>query len=59
MSVTLPNERSDLPIGEGVFDVVGGGVDEHSSVLPTGALQAHVLIHSTQAVQLAVADGQG
>ena len=47
-----------LPIGESVFDVVAGGVDEHSAILPASTLQTHVLIDSAQALQLPVAYGQ-
>ena len=39
--------------------MVAGGVDKDSTVLPAGTLQTHVLINSTQALQLSVADGQG
>ncbi len=48
----------DIPVGESVFDVVAGGVDEDPSLVPPSTLQAHVLIHRTQTLQLAVADGQ-
>ena len=47
-----------LPIVQGIFDVVAGGVDEHSRVIPAGTLHTHVLMHCAQALQLAVTDGQ-
>ena len=51
--------NTPLPIGKSIFDVVAGGVDKDSTVLPAGTLQTHVLINSTQALQLSVADSQG
>ena len=47
-----------LPIGEGIFDVVAGGVYEHSSLVPACTLQPHVLIHTTQTLKLPVANGK-
>ena len=48
-----------VPGGEGVFDVVGGGVDEHPALVPGAALHADVLVDVAQALQLAVADHDG
>ena len=47
-----------LPIVQGIFDVVAGGIDEHSRVIPASTLHTHVLMHCAQALQLAVTDGQ-
>ena len=47
-----------LPVVEGIFDVVAGGVDEDARVIPAGTLHTHVLMHCTQTLQLAVADSQ-
>ena len=50
---------SSVPGGEGVFDVVGGGVDEHPTLVPGPALHPDVLVDVAQALQLAVADHDG
>ena len=47
-----------LPVVEGIFDVVAGGVDEDARVIPAGTLHTHVLMHCTQTLQLAVAYSQ-
>ena len=54
----LPIVEAHLPVVEGVFDVVAGGVDEDSMFIPTSTLQAHVLIHSTHTLQLPVTHTQ-
>ena len=48
-----------LPRGQGVFDVVGGGVNEHSALVPGPALDADVLVDVAQTLQLPVADHDG
>ena len=48
----------DLPITKDIFDVVAGSIDEHSMFIPSSALQSHVLIDGTQALELTIADTQ-
>ena len=48
------NDR-DPPITEGIFDVVAGGVYEHSALIPTSTLHSHVLYHSALSLELTVA----
>lgn len=50
---------STLPRGEGVFDVVGGGVDEDAALVPGAALHTDVLVDVAEALQLTVADHDG
>lgn len=45
-----------LPRGQGVFNVVGGGVDEDSTLVPGSTLHSDVLVNVAQTLQLAVAD---
>jgi len=47
---------SNLPIGESVFDVVRGGVDEHPRLLPSSRLDPDVLVDGGQRLELTVAD---
>lgn len=51
------SQRSS-PVAEGIFDVVAGGVDEHTMLVPTCTLEAHVLVHCTHTLQLTVAHTQ-
>ena len=44
------------PVGEGVFDVVAGGVDEDAALVPRAALHSDVLVDRAQVLQLPVAD---
>ena len=46
----------DVPIGEGVLDVVAGGVDEDAALVPGSRLDADVLVDRAQVLQLTVAD---
>ena len=48
-----------IPGSEGVFDVVGGGVDEDSTLVPGSALHSDVLMNVAQTLQLTVADHDG
>lgn len=48
-----------VPGGEGVFDVVGCGVDEDAALVPRSALHSDVLVDVAQTLQLAVADHDG
>lgn len=45
-----------IPRGQGVFNVVGGGVDEDSTLVPGSTLHSDVLVDVAQTLQLAVAD---
>lgn len=45
-----------IPRGQGVFNVVGGGVDEDSTLVPGSTLHSDVLVNVAQTLQLAVAD---
>ena len=44
------------PVREGVFDVVGGGVDEHSAFLPCARLDSNVLVNDGELLELSIAD---
>ena len=46
----------DIPVGEGVLDVVAGGVDEDATLVPGPRLDADVLMDRAQVLQLTVAD---
>ena len=46
-----------LPVGQGVLDVVTGGVHEHTRLIPGSTLQFDVLVDCTQVLQLPVTDG--
>lgn len=46
-----------LPVGQGVLDVVTGGVHEHTRLIPGSTLQFDVLVYCTQVLQLPVTDG--
>ena len=46
----------DVPVGEGVLDVVAGGVDEDATLVPGPRLDADVLVDRAQVLQLTVAD---
>lgn len=52
-------EKQHIPRGEGIFDVVGGGVDEDSALVPGPALHSDVLVNVAQTLQLTVADHNG
>lgn len=45
-----------VPRGQGVFNVVGGGVDEDATLVPGATLYSDVLVNVAQTLQLAVAD---
>ena len=47
---------ADLPVGEGVLDVVAGGVDEDAALIPGPGLDTDILMDRAQVLQLAVAD---
>lgn len=60
VSAAQVNElQQHIPGGEGVFDVVGGGVDEDSTLVPGSTLHPDVLMNVAQTFQLAVADHDG
>lgn len=63
MEHTFPTQlfffKQHIPRGEGVFNVVGGGVDEDSSLVPGSALHSDVLMNVAQTLQLTVADHDG
>ena len=44
------------PVRKGVFDVVGGGVDEHSTFLPCARLDSNVLVNDGELLELSIAD---
>ena len=46
----------DVPVGEGILDVVAGGVDEDAALVPGSRLDADVLVDRAQVLQLTVAD---
>lgn len=56
---TCLTTRIHVPRGEGVFNVVGGGVDEDSALVPGPALHSDVLMNVAQTLQLTVADHDG
>ena len=41
-----------VAVGEGVLDVVAGGVDQHAAVVPGAGLYPGVLVHRAQHLQL-------
>lgn len=51
--------KQHIPRGEGVFDVVGGGVDEDSTLVPGSTLHSDVLMNVAQTLKLTVADHDG
>lgn len=51
--------KRNIPRGQGVFNVVGGGVDEDSTLIPGSTLHSDVLVNVAQTLQLAVADHDG
>lgn len=48
--------KQNKPIGDGVFDVVGRGVDEDTAVVPRSTLHPRVLVDRAQVLQPSVAD---
>ncbi len=52
-------KKQRIPRGEGVFNVVGGGVDEDSTLIPSSTLHPDVLMNVAQTLQLTVADHDG
>lgn len=51
--------QQHIPRGEGVFDVVGGGVDEDSTLVPGTTLHSDVFMNVAKTLQLTVADHDG
>ena len=41
-----------VTVGEGVLDVVAGGVDQHAAIVPGAGLYPGVLVHRAQHLQL-------
>ena len=46
-----------VPIGDGILNVVGGGVDEDAVVIPGSRLDSGVLMDRAECLQLPIADG--
>ena len=46
-----------VSVGDGILDVVAGGVDKDAVVVPGAALDAGVLVDGAETLQLPVADG--
>lgn len=47
------------PVGQGVFDVVGCGINEHMIVVPSGALESSVFRNGAETLKLAITDSHG
>lgn len=46
----------DSPRGDGILDVVAGGIDKYPTLVPCPTLDADVLVNVTQSLQFAVTD---
>ena len=44
ISVVLITDEADLPLRQGVFDVVQGGVDKDPTIVPSGRLDPDSLM---------------
>lgn len=51
--------QQHIPGGKGVFNMVRGGVDEDSTLVPGPALHSDVLMDVAQTLQFTVADHDG
>lgn len=47
------------PSCKSIFNVVAGSVNKNTVVLPASTLHTHILYHSTETLELSVADGNG
>ena len=52
--ITQSDLNLHIPIDKSVFDVVAGGVDEDTTLIPGAALHTDVLMDGAQVLQLAV-----
>lgn len=48
--------KQNLPRSEGIFDVVGGGVNKDSALIPGSALHSDVFMDVAETLQLTVAN---
>lgn len=55
----MVDRQQNSPIGKGILDVVTGGVDEDTVLVPSAALDSCIFMHRAEALQLAATDGDG